>query len=147
METPKKDATRGEVSLARALLQEATEMVLAGNLDGSLRISRKIVDRYWSKTGENAATIATDAFEAYLTAARRLVKTHDQLDAFVWQSDLLIDKLLEKHDFERAIFFARTSSRICRRDNAQRHSRTSRCHASDRNNQKTPGKIGHGLKQ
>ena len=32
-----------------------------------------------------------------------LVKTHDQLDAFAWQSDLLIQRLLEKGDAQRAI--------------------------------------------
>jgi hypothetical protein len=104
MDTPKNDATAGEASFARALLEEARTIALAGNIEDSLRISRKVVDRYWSKSGENSDAIAIDAFEAYLTAARSLVKTHDQLDAFVWQSNLLIDKLLERHDIRRAIF-------------------------------------------
>jgi hypothetical protein len=103
MEMPKKDAAAGEASLARALLEEARTIARAGNIEDSLRISRKLVDRYWSKRGENSGAIAIDAFQAYLAAARSLVKTHDQLDAFVWQSDLLIEKLLEGNDIERVI--------------------------------------------
>jgi hypothetical protein len=97
------DATGGEANLARALLQEARTMALAGNIEDSLRISRKVVDRYWSKPGENSGVIAIDAFEAYLMAARSLVRTHDHLDAFAWQSNLLIEKLLERDDIQRAI--------------------------------------------
>jgi hypothetical protein len=103
METPERDATEGETSLARALLHEAKNMALSGNIEDSFRISRKVVDRYWSKLGENSSAIAIDAFDTYLMAACSLVKTHDQLDAFISQSDLLIGKLLERNDVERAI--------------------------------------------
>lgn len=81
---PEADASAGEASLARTMLRQAREMVLAGNIEASLRISREVVDRYWSKQGEKASAVAVDAFEAYLLAARSLVKTHDQLDAFIW---------------------------------------------------------------
>ena len=101
--SPESDASAGEVSLARATLRVAKEMTLAGNIEGSLQISREVVERYWSKRSANAGAIAIDAFEAYLMAARSLVKTHDQLDAFAWQSDLLIQRLLEKGDAQRAI--------------------------------------------
>jgi hypothetical protein len=114
MVTPEKDASRGETSLARALLQEATEMAVAGNLDGSLGISRKIVDRYWSQQGRNYGAIALDAFETYLFAARFLVKTQDQLDAFVWLSDLLIEKLLKTHEIERVISLLQRRARFAR---------------------------------
>jgi hypothetical protein len=103
MGIPERDVTAGEATLARALLQEARTMALEGNIEDSLRISRKIVDRYWSKPDANSGSIAIDAFEAYLMAARPLVKTHDQLEAFAWQADLLIGKLLERHDTQRAI--------------------------------------------
>jgi hypothetical protein len=41
-------------------------MARAGKIEDSLRISQKVVDRYWLRPGKNAATVSIGAFEAYL---------------------------------------------------------------------------------
>lgn len=79
---PEADASAGEASLARTMLRQAREMVLAGNIEASLRISREVVDRYWSKQGEKASAVAVDAFEAYLLAARSLKPTINLMPSY-----------------------------------------------------------------